>query len=223
MMRVNSFFSGTFDHFSGDTLGKVCAQPPFLDVSLWYTGDFPACKSRRQCKNGKRGRMEKRKEKAGVKVESWRLTACCLPACFPFFRLTLTPSFVDRAGPSRSVVWATPARTTFAKGLPSSPAANNLTGGIGHFPARSRDRREQEGFPPSDEGVPQAVDSRGPWETDRRILAFEVTRRHEAGCFAAVTGEEEAGLVNSALRGAERELPNSGRPSPGTRSEAVSI
>jgi hypothetical protein len=55
-----------------------------------------------------------------------------------------------------------PARTTFAKGLRSSPAANNLTGGIGHFPARSRDCQEQEEFPPSDEGVPQAVDFFGP-------------------------------------------------------------
>ncbi len=135
-------------------------------------------------------------------------------------------------------------------GCPSSLAANNLTGGIGYFPARSRDRQKRKDFRRPTKvchkrSIPaglfaaqvNSVARQEPknsclpafrWSAWRHshseplglIAEFSrstVTRRHEAGCFVAVTGEEEAGLANSALRGAERELPRIGRPSPGTK------
>ena len=44
-MRGDSIPAGTCEQCLGGTLGKVCAQPPFLHVSPWYSRDFPACKS----------------------------------------------------------------------------------------------------------------------------------------------------------------------------------
>ena len=97
----------------------IRAQPPFLDVSPWYTRDFPACKSRCRCKGGKKGRMEKGKPFFGAAVHPLGRQLYCRPmaekngrqhndhpnevfhpddiflACFPFFPFPLFPSYTD--------------------------------------------------------------------------------------------------------------------------------
>ena len=169
--------------------------------------------------------------------KNWDGSCNCHPTCetlpffpsrfspFPFFRLTLirlTQSRRDRSRPQRALFGQHRQGTTVAKRLPSSLAANNPTAELATFPARSRDC-QNEGISAARRRC--ATSGRiprfcaGPFDraaTTYGILALDGTRRHEAGCFLAVTGEEEAEFANSALRGGERKLPRIGRPSPGT-------
>ena len=171
-----------------------------------------------------KGKTEKRRESGRKKADG--LPLLLFLECFPVSPFPLFPSYTDlrfvnrlliRSGPRGVLFGQDRQGTTFAKGLPSSLAANNLTGGIGHVPCTFQ-------------GPPKETDFRRPTKVCHKrsipaglggliagFLHSTVTRRHEAGCFAAVTGEEEAGLANSALRGAERDLPMSGRPSPGAK------
>jgi hypothetical protein len=134
-MRVNSFPAGTYEQFSGVTLEEVHALA-FCGVSPWHIRDFPVCRSWCQCKEGERGRMEKRetRERREGRAEK-KVDGLLLPLflkCFPFSPFPLFPSytdvyFVDRSGPQRALFGQHRQGTTFATGLPSSLAANNLT------------------------------------------------------------------------------------------------
>jgi hypothetical protein len=86
----------------------------------------------------------------------------------PFFPFPLFPSYTDvklrrSFWTSGSVVWAMPARTTFANGLPLFTRREQPDGRNWLLPCTFQGPPKTQGFPPSDEGVPQAVDSRGPF------------------------------------------------------------
>ena len=153
---------GLASYFRERPIGWVCAQRGFLDVSPWYESAFISCKIDIQCKRGKRGRMEKGK--------TIGLSAFPLPPCFP--------SFSFRKGLLSSSRQGRP----LPKGCPPSLATNNLTSGAGRTPHVTGPPRTTRRTPPSDEGVPQAVDFFRPYLAREEFSRSTVTRRHEAGC-----------------------------------------
>ena len=80
------------------------------------------------------------------------------------------------------------------KGCPPSLATNNLTSGSGRSPHVTGTAKNKR-LPPSDEGVPQAVDFFGPYLAREALSRSTVTRRHEAGCRGV--GARKGGLGDS--------------------------